>query len=141
MSATSDEPEAVRPNGLRARLSRALLEDLPFLSLVLAFTVTALVMNRVVGIPVDFSPDVSWELIAVWTALYSMPALLGFLVYSVVKKLASGNTLFENLTLRNEFTRGQCLIPAFEGLVIKIAHGGQMKPSRRPAHGVSIARG
>ena len=86
MAANSAGPEAVEPNSLRTRLSRALLEELPFLSLVLAYAVTALVLHRVVGIPIDFNLNVSWELIAVWTALYSMPAVLGFLVYSVVSK-------------------------------------------------------
>lgn len=84
MEATSAGPEGVEPSGLRSRLSRAVLEELPFLSLVLAFSVTALVMHRVVGIPVDFNLDVSWELIGVWTALYSMPAILGYLAYCVV---------------------------------------------------------
>ena len=86
---TSAEPEAVRRDSLRVRLSRTLLEELPFLSLVAAFTVTALVLHRAVGIPLDFSPNVSWELIGGWTALYSMPAVLGFLVYSVVSRQRS----------------------------------------------------
>lgn len=86
MEATATEPEAVDTGDLRVRLSRALFEELPFLSIVLAFAVTAIVVHRVVGIPVDVNLDVSWELIAVWTALYSMPAILGYLVYSVVSK-------------------------------------------------------
>lgn len=68
------------------RVRRALLEDVPFLFIVTGFTATALVMRRTVGVPAHLDLHVSWNLIAIWTALYSMPAILGFLTYGVVKR-------------------------------------------------------
>ena len=72
-----------------ADLRRALIEDIPFLAIVAGFTAIALVMSRTIGVPVDLNLHVSWNLIAIWTALYSMPAILGYLVYNTVSRRCS----------------------------------------------------
>ncbi len=89
MEATTANPGSIGRRRAAIDLRRALVEDIPFLAIVAAFTAIAFVMSRTIGVPVNLNLHVSWELIAIWTALYSMPAVLGYLVYSVVNRRRS----------------------------------------------------
>lgn len=89
MEVTTDKPDPGKRRGWVARFRRALIEDVPFLSLVAGFTATAFLLERTIGVPAHLNLQVSWDRMAVFTVLYFIPAVLGFLVYGKIVKQRS----------------------------------------------------
>jgi len=94
----SIEVSSVTPLSTPGGIRRALLEDLPFLVLMAGFTAAALITSRTFGLPERVNINVSWEIIGLWTGLYTMPAILGFLSYGVLTRQGS---LFDRQTWRS----------------------------------------
>jgi PAP2 superfamily len=86
MEATTVKPSSGERRSWVVSVRRALIEDLPFLSLVAGFTAIAFLLSQTIGFPANLNLQVSWDRMAVFTGLYSMPAVLGFLVHAVVVK-------------------------------------------------------
>lgn len=97
MEADTVKPHSVRCRNLKGHTLRAVVEDLPLLVIVVAFTATVLILGRTVGVPEHVNILASGSLVALLTAAYLLPAVAGFLTHRVI---ICGRSLFDSSTWR-----------------------------------------
>lgn len=103
-ASTASLAESASPPRLRS-LWLALRPDAPFYALLAGFVVSAVLMHRFLGYPREVDFDLSWELLALRSLIYAIPALVVALGWAMIRE---GRSLRSIETWRATLARFFC---------------------------------